>query len=136
MHIFLTGGTGFIGKPLLKDLVAHKHTVTALARTDVAAIALAAIGATPLLGDLTDLDTLRTGASQADARLGRVAVGRPRRSSTDPALYDPPFIKPCLRRAPGRPKALGAPVTMSDGDDSARDEAPDLQILGDHEKSL
>jgi nucleoside-diphosphate-sugar epimerase len=67
MHIFLTGATGFIGKALLKDLLAHNHTVTALARTDVTAIALAAAGATPLIGDLTHIDIIRAGAAQADA---------------------------------------------------------------------
>jgi thioester reductase-like protein len=33
MHIFLTGGTGFLGTVLLRDLLTRGHTVTALARS-------------------------------------------------------------------------------------------------------
>ena len=31
-HVFVTGGTGYLGRPLLQDLVARGHAVTALAR--------------------------------------------------------------------------------------------------------
>jgi nucleoside-diphosphate-sugar epimerase len=67
MKIFLAGGSGFIGRNVIKELLAHKHEVLALARSDVSAIALATYGATPHLGDLEDLDSLSTGASQCDA---------------------------------------------------------------------
>ncbi|MFD7713861.1 NAD(P)H-binding protein, partial [Streptomyces sp. NPDC059786] len=49
------------------ELLAAGHTVTGLARTPDAAQTLTAKGATALPGHLDDLDSLRTGASTADA---------------------------------------------------------------------
>ncbi|HEX2608226.1 MAG TPA: NAD-dependent epimerase/dehydratase family protein, partial [Flavisolibacter sp.] len=69
MNVFLTGATGFIGSTLLHELIAAGHNVTALARTKEAADTLRATGANPHTGDLQDLESLRTGASNADAIL-------------------------------------------------------------------
>ena len=66
MKIFVTGASGFIGKALVKELFAHGHMVLALARTDTAAIALAATGAQIHLSDLEDLDSLKPGAAACD----------------------------------------------------------------------
>lgn len=69
MNIFLTGGTGFVGSAILPELLAAGHAVTALARSDESAAKLKAVGATPVLGELTDLATLRAAASKADATI-------------------------------------------------------------------
>ena len=66
MHVFVTGGTGFVGKVMVPELVRAGHRVTGLARSEVAAQALAAMGAEALRGDLEDLDALRRGALAAD----------------------------------------------------------------------
>ncbi|MFC4456120.1 SDR family oxidoreductase [Deinococcus sonorensis] len=66
MNIFVTGGTGTIGAPVLTELLAHGHTVLALARSDASAQAIRRLGAQPLPGSLTDLDVLRAGAAHAD----------------------------------------------------------------------
>lgn len=69
MHVFVTGGTGLIGSATVAELLAHGHTVLALARSDSSAAAVEAAGARPLRGELGDLDVLRAGAAQADGVL-------------------------------------------------------------------
>ncbi|MDX6644180.1 MAG: hypothetical protein QOD76_2142 [Solirubrobacteraceae bacterium] len=59
---FLTGGSGFIGGKLIERLVADGHEVRALARSEGSARKVAAHGAEPVMGDLTDRAALHTGA--------------------------------------------------------------------------
>lgn len=66
MRVFVTGGTGTIGGPVVAELLSHGHTVLALARTDCSADALERAGAEVLRGGLEDLDVLRAGATQTD----------------------------------------------------------------------
>lgn len=66
MHVFVTGATGTIGSPVVAELLAHGHTVLALARSDASAHALEAVGAEPLRGSTADLDVLRAGAARSE----------------------------------------------------------------------
>ena len=65
--IFVTGATGFIGTELVKELIAAGHQVRGLTRSDAGVEQLKAVGAEVLRGDLTDLDSLRSGATGMDA---------------------------------------------------------------------
>lgn len=67
MKVFVTGATGFIGIPVVKELVAAGHKVVGLARSDAGAKAVAAAGGDVLRGDLESRDVLREGAAAADA---------------------------------------------------------------------
>ncbi|ALO91566.1 NAD-dependent epimerase/dehydratase [Streptomyces hygroscopicus subsp. limoneus] len=67
MKIFLTGGSGYIGKATISALIRHGHTVEALARTDRAAETVASLGATPVRGGLGDLGVLNAAAARAEA---------------------------------------------------------------------
>jgi len=67
MRVFVTGSTGFIGTELVKNLIAAGHQVRGLTRSDEGVQQLKAAGTEPLRGDLTDLDSLRAGATGMDA---------------------------------------------------------------------
>ncbi|KAL1593296.1 hypothetical protein SLS60_010904 [Paraconiothyrium brasiliense] len=67
MRIFLTGGTGFIGKAVIAELLSFGHTVTGLARSDESAKILKSLGASVHKGSLSDLRALKEGAAAADA---------------------------------------------------------------------
>ena len=66
MQIFITGGSGYIGRSTIRALTRHGIGVTALARSDAAARTVSDLGATPVAGALTDTDVLREAAREAD----------------------------------------------------------------------
>ena len=69
MKVFLTGGTGFIGRSLTRALLSRNWNVTALVRNPRSpqAQALDALGAELVAGDITDRESVRAGMAGADA---------------------------------------------------------------------
>jgi len=66
MRVFVTGAAGFIGTATTKELLANGHEVTGLARNDANAEILTKLGAKVHRGDLTDLESLKSAAKDAD----------------------------------------------------------------------
>ena len=67
MRVFITGASGWIGSATVEELVSAGHDVVGLVRSDVAATALEARGATARRGDLDDMAGIGAGAEDADA---------------------------------------------------------------------
>ncbi len=60
MRIFVAGGTGAIGRPLIEELLANGHDVVVLTRSPEKARALAKRGIEPAIADVFDLGAIRT----------------------------------------------------------------------------
>ena len=69
MRVFVTGATGFIGFPIVKELIAAGHKVTGLARSEASGRKLLEAGAQVQVGTVDDLDCLRRSASIADGAI-------------------------------------------------------------------
>ncbi|WP_263359800.1 SDR family oxidoreductase [Acidicapsa ligni] len=83
MRVFVTGATGFIGFPIVKELIAAGHQVTGLARSEASGRKLLEAGAQVQVGTVDDLEGLRRGVSTSNGaihtafyhQLGHVPLG-------------------------------------------------------------
>lgn len=67
--LFVTGGSGFLGRQLIADLVADGHPVRALARSRQSVAVVNALGAQAVVGDLDDLEAMRSGMAGCSAAI-------------------------------------------------------------------
>jgi nucleoside-diphosphate-sugar epimerase len=86
MRVFVAGGSGAIGIPLVRALVAAGHQVTALTRSPEEQPLLRGLGATPAVADALDAVALRTAVRAARPthvihQLTALPKGGPKRAS-------------------------------------------------------
>ena len=74
MKAFVTGGTGFIGRSLIRQLIARGYRVAALARSQEGAAVLRALGATVVPGDVTDRESMRAAMRGSDVVFHLAAI--------------------------------------------------------------
>ena len=67
MRVFITGGAGWVGSEVIRQLVKGGHDVTALVRSVPGVEKVTNSGARALEGNLTDTGILRAAAEEADA---------------------------------------------------------------------
>jgi nucleoside-diphosphate-sugar epimerase len=65
MKIFVAGGTGAIGRPLIAELLAKGHALVALTRSPEKAQALVRQGVEPAIADVFDTDAVKAVVSRA-----------------------------------------------------------------------
>ena len=65
MKIFVAGGTGAIGRPLIAKLLAKGHALVALTRSPEKAQALVQQGIEPAIADVFDTDAVKAVVSRA-----------------------------------------------------------------------
>ncbi len=66
MRVFVAGGTGAIGRPLVRALVAAEHEVTVFSRSEATVAALGLPGVVPAAGDAFDPDSLMRAVRAAE----------------------------------------------------------------------
>ena len=69
MKIFVAGGTGAIGRPLIAELLAKGHALVALTRSPEKAQALAEQGIEPAIADVFDADAIKAAVSRAQPEI-------------------------------------------------------------------
>lgn len=74
-HVFVTGGTGYLGRPLIARLLAQGHVVRALARP--ASAARLPAGCAPVIGDPLDAATFSAAVAPADTLVHLVGTPHP-----------------------------------------------------------
>jgi nucleoside-diphosphate-sugar epimerase len=88
MSVLLTGATGHVGSAVLRSLVAHDHEVVALVRTEAKADQVRAAGASPVVGDLTDLALLERLIRASDGVIHTASPGDASSAQVDGDIVD------------------------------------------------
>ena len=133
MHVFLLGGSGFIGRHVLQRLVEGGHEVIGLARSEASAERLRAAGATVLLGDLRTPGEWAGKLPSVDAVIHAAADFGDDMGEVETALLD--ALLPVLGAMPQQPRFVytgGCWLFGATGEQVATEDSPfdPLQAFG------
>jgi len=122
MRIFVTGGSGYIGRAIVAELRRRGHHVGALVRSDAAAATVRALGAEAVHGSLDSLDVIELAAREHDATVYAASALPP-----DGPAREAKVLDVLLRVAPNDHALVytsGAWVYGDRGDAVVDEEAP------------
>jgi nucleoside-diphosphate-sugar epimerase len=125
MRVFVLGGTGSIGSPLVRELVRSGHDVWALARSEVAAGKLSESGATPVAGDIASPEPWAGRLPLVDAVIHVACDFSPGMEAIDARLLD--VLLPSLAAQPANPRFIytgGGWLFGATGGDVATEQTP------------
>ncbi|GLS32716.1 Nucleoside-diphosphate-sugar epimerase [Mesorhizobium albiziae] len=125
MRIFILGGTGSIGAPVVRELAATGHDVIGLARSERSAARLAELGATPLAGDIRQPEEWIENIQAVDAVVHAASDFSDEMEAVDRRLLD--VLLPALGAMPRRPRFLytgGCWLYGATGDSIATETSP------------
>jgi nucleoside-diphosphate-sugar epimerase len=88
MRIFVTGGSGYIGRSVIGELKHRGHHVAALARSDAASATVRGLGAEAVHGSLTSLDVIELAMREHDATIHLAGPQSAADVAADAALLD------------------------------------------------
>ena len=74
MKIFITGGSGYLGRNLIRALIKRGDTVRGLARSVPSGEIIESLGAEVIPGDLSDLSALKRGMEDCDTVIHSAAI--------------------------------------------------------------
>jgi nucleoside-diphosphate-sugar epimerase len=104
MRVFVLGGTGSIGSPIVRALVRSGHEVWALARSEVSAAKLGEFGATPVAGDICAPRQWAGKLPPVDAVVHAAGDFGPEMGAIDARLLD--VLLPVLAAGPTRRRLI------------------------------
>ena len=125
MRVFVLGGTGSIGSPILRELRKRGHEVWALARSDVSATKLRDCGATPVEGDIAAPERWTARLPPIDAVIHAACDFAAEMGAIDARLLD--GLRPSLAAQPKRPRFIytgGCWLFGATGDEVATKKTP------------
>jgi nucleoside-diphosphate-sugar epimerase len=125
LRVFVLGGTGSIGSPIVSRLINRGHPVWALARSDIAAAKLAEFGAIAVAGDIASPERWALSLPQVDAVIHAACDYSPGMGAIDARLLD--VLLPALAAQPKKPRFVytgGCWLFGATGDDVATEATP------------
>ena len=125
MRVFVLGGTGSIGAPIVRALVQRGHDVWALARSDLSAAKLGEFGATPIAGDISSPEQWAGKLPLVEAIIHAACDFSPEMGAIDARLLD--VLLPTLAAPPTRRRLIytgGGWLFGATGGDIATEQSP------------
>lgn len=130
MTVFVTGATGYIGRGVVRELVAAGHEVVGLTRSEEKTSLLESLGARPVVGSLQDPASYRDEAAEADALVHLAAEDGEGRAAADRAAVETLLAAAASGRAQTLVYTSGCFILGETGgepahEDASVDDAPD-----------
>ena len=131
MRVFILGGTGSIGSPIVRELIERGHEVWALARSEASAAKLREGGATAIAGDIAAPERWTAGLPHVDGVIHVACDFQTEMAAIDARLLD--ALLPALAAQPKKPRFLytgGCWLFGTTGGDVATEESPFRPVPG------